>query len=133
MANIFLLVARWKFGFASSKDAKSICESFLLIYPIIRAKKLQNIEFIYQSIETLSDFAQRMAELKDSYHEFMVKQFKDNTRETQDSATLEWDNSWKEITKINDALSSFRNFDLKKFNIITKDEDFDFIDSVSDT
>lgn len=118
-----------QFGFKSLQNTKSICEYFLLIYPLIQSKKLQDIELAYQCIETLNYFIQSIVELKYSYRQFMLEEFKDHKEEKKQSAELEWDNSWEEITKIKNSLSSFRNFDLKKFNIVTKEEDFNFIDS----
>ena len=120
------------FGFKSLQDAKSICENFLLVYPLIQSKKLQNIELAYQCIETLNYFAQSIIDLKESYRQLMLDEFKNHKEETKQSAELEWDKSWEEIIKTRDALRSFRNFDIKNFHVATKDEDFDFIDSDSD-
>ncbi len=118
-----------EFGFASLVDAKSICEHFLSIYPIVRDKKLQNIELAYQTIKTLNDFAQRVVEFKDSYRCLMAKQFEDCNLENRKLANLMWDESWMDIVEMRDTLGKFRNINLKKFDTTTNADDFQYIDS----
>lgn len=96
------------------REIISVCDSFLQLFKKIRDKKMRDIEWAYQYIETLSLVSQRIKE--DKYRELMIEQARLFSYDTDHSIRL-CSTILDEFKSIQDLTNDFRDFDIKYFDI----------------
>ncbi|MBL8097712.1 MAG: hypothetical protein JNK81_00920 [Anaerolineales bacterium] len=105
-------LSKTKLAVDSVREILSICNSFIYIYEEIRDRKAQNIEFVYEYIETLIICSQRFSTEK--YHDIMVCEVK-NFSANNTSHLKDCEKIWKEWKTTQKVFIDFSNFDMLYF------------------